>query len=104
VVRNWSGAHKGWSTKAVKDAVVPAAVERRSAPGTIAPGVNNSVRVQVGKTASGGYNPFVFGVSMSRKRSEDLRRCFCNQRRDSEVKKQSLSAPSNWLAPRIRLL
>ncbi len=70
LVRNWSGAHKEWSTKAVKDAVFASPLFPRLLNGdlirdTIARGVSNSVLAYVGKKSGGGYDPFVFGVSMS---------------------------------------
>jgi hypothetical protein len=70
LVRNWSGAHKEWSTKAVKDAVFASPLFPRLLNGdlirdTIAKGVSNSILAYVGKAASGVYDPFLFGVSMT---------------------------------------
>ena len=69
LVRNWSGAHKEWSTKAVRDAVFasplfPRLLNPDLIRDTIARGVSNSVLAFVGKKAGGGYDPFLFGVSM----------------------------------------
>ena len=54
LVRNWSGAHKEWSTKAVKDAVFASPLFPRLLNGdlirdTIARGVSNSVLAYVGQ-------------------------------------------------------
>ncbi len=70
LVRNWSGAHTEWSTKAVKDAVLASPLFPRLLNGdlirdTIARGVSNSILAYVGKTAAGRYEPFLFGASMS---------------------------------------
>jgi hypothetical protein len=70
LVRNWSGAHKEWSTKAVKDAVFASPLFPRLLNGdlirdTIARGVSNSILAYVGKAAGGKYEPFLFGASMS---------------------------------------
>jgi hypothetical protein len=60
LVRNRSGAHKKWSTKAVKDVVFASPRFPRLLNGdlireTIARGVSNSVLAYVGKAAGGGY-------------------------------------------------
>lgn len=70
LVRNWSGAHKEWSTKAVKDAVFasplfPRLLNPDLIRDTIAKGVSNSILAYVGKMAGGGYDPFLFSVSMT---------------------------------------
>jgi len=70
LVRNWSGAHTEWSTKAVKDAVFASPLFPRLLSGdlirdTIARGVSNSILAYVGKAAAGRYEPFLFGASMS---------------------------------------
>ena len=70
LVRNWSGAHKEWSTKAVRDAVFASPLFPRLLNGdlirdTIAKGVCNSILAYVGKAAGGNYEPFLFGTSMS---------------------------------------
>jgi hypothetical protein len=98
LVRNWSGAHKEWSTKAVKDAVFASPLFPRLLNGdlirdTIARGVSNSVLAYVGKTASGGYDPFVFGVSMSPQEVEISDDVFVITAETAEAYKQSLSAP-----------
>ena len=98
LVRNWSGAHKEWSTKAVKDAVFASPLFPRLLNGdlirdTIARGVSNSVLAYVGKTAGGGYDPFVFGVSMSPQEVEISEDVFVITAETAEAYKQSLSAP-----------
>jgi hypothetical protein len=98
LVRNWSGAHKEWSTKAVKDAVFASPLFPRLLNGdlirdTIARGVSNSVLAYVGKTASGGYDPFVFGVSMSPQEVEISEDVYVITAETAEAYKQSLSAP-----------
>jgi hypothetical protein len=98
LVRNWSGAHKEWSTKAVKDAVFASPLFPRLLNGdlirdTIARGVSNSVLAYVGKTASGGYDPFVFGVSMTPQEVEISDDVFVITAETAEAYKQSLSAP-----------
>ena len=69
LVRNWSGAHKEWSTKAVRDAVFasplfPRLLNPDLIRDSIARGVSNSVIAYVGKAAGGGYDPFLFGGGM----------------------------------------
>jgi hypothetical protein len=66
LVRNWSGAHKEWSTKAVKDAVFasplfPRLLNPEMIRDTIARGVSNSVLAYVGKGPVSSYDPFLFG-------------------------------------------
>ncbi|MBI3469744.1 MAG: hypothetical protein HY013_00125 [Candidatus Solibacter usitatus] len=98
LVRNWSGAHKEWSTKAVKDAVFASPLFPRLLNGdlirdTIARGVSNSVLAYVGKTAAGGYDPFVFGVSISPQEVEISEDVYVITAETAEAYKQSLSAP-----------
>jgi hypothetical protein len=98
LVRNWSGAHKEWSTKAVKDAVFASPLFPRLLNGdlirdTIARGVSNSVLAYVGKTATGSYDPFVFGVSMSPQEVEISEDVYVITAETAEAYKQSLSAP-----------
>ena len=98
LVRNWSGAHNEWSTKAVKDAVFASPLFPRLLNGdlirdTIARGVSNSVLAYVGKTAGGGYEPFVFGVSMSPQEVEISEDVYVITAESAEAYKQSLSAP-----------
>ena len=98
LVRNWSGAHKEWSTKAVKDAVFASPLFPRLLNGdlirdTIAKGVSNSVLAYVGKTAGGGYDPFVFGVSMAPQEVEISDDVFVITAETAEAYRQSLSAP-----------
>ncbi len=98
LVRNWSGAHKEWSTKAVKDAAFASPVFPRLLSGdlirdTIARGVSNSVLAYVGKAPAGGYDPFVFGVSMSPQEVEVSDDVYVITAETAEAYKQSLSAP-----------
>jgi len=98
LVRNWSGAHKEWSTKSVKDAVFASPLFPRLLNGdlirdTIARGVSNSVLAYVGKTATGGYDPFVFGTSMSPQEVEVSDDVYVITAEIAEAYKQSLSAP-----------
>ena len=98
LVRNWSGAHKEWSTKAVKDAVFASPLFPRLLSGdlirdTIARGVSNSVLAYVGKNAAGGYDPFVFGVSMSPQEVEISDDVYVITAETAEAHRQSLSVP-----------
>lgn len=98
LVRNWSGIHKEWSTKAVRDAVFASPLFPRLLNGdlirdTIAKGVSNSVLAYVGKTAGGGYDPFVFGVSIIPQEVEISDDVFVITAETAEAYKQSLSAP-----------
>jgi hypothetical protein len=98
LVRNWSGAHKEWSTKAVKDAVFASPIFPRLLNGdlirdTIARGVSNSVVAYVGKKSGGGYDPFVFGVSMSPQEVEISDDVYIITAETAEAYKQSLTAP-----------
>jgi len=98
LVRNWSGAHKEWSTKAVKDAVFSSPLFPRLLNGdlirdTIARGVTNSVLAYVGKAGGGGYDPFVFGVSISPQEVEISDDVYVITAETAEAYKQSLSAP-----------
>ncbi|MDQ2776099.1 MAG: hypothetical protein M3Y57_14460, partial [Acidobacteriota bacterium] len=98
LVRNWSGAHKEWSTKAVKDAVFASPIFPRLLNGdlirdTIARGVSNSVLAYVGKTASVGYDPFVFGVSMTPQEVEISDDVYVITAETAEAYNQSLSPP-----------
>jgi hypothetical protein len=98
LVRNWSGAHKEWSTKAVKDAVFASPMFPRLLSGdlirdTIARGVSNSVLAYVGKTAAGGYDPFVFGVSMSPQEVEISDEVYVITAEAAEAYKHSLTTP-----------
>src|SRR5207245_2870524 len=56
-------------------------------------GVSNSVLAYVGKTAAGGYDPFVFGVSMSPQEVEISEDVYVITADTAEAYKQSLSAP-----------
>lgn len=69
VVRNWSGAFKEWSTKAVRDAFFaspqfPRLLVADSIKDTIARGVENGMLGYVGKKADGTYAPFHWNTSL----------------------------------------
>lgn len=73
LARNWSGAHKEWSTKAVRDAVFasplfPRLLNPDLIKDTTARGVSNSVLAYVGKATGGGYDPFLFASAWGHKR------------------------------------
>jgi hypothetical protein len=83
----------------VKDAVFASPLFPRLLNGdlirdTIARGVSNSVLAYVGKTASGGYDPFVFGVRMSPQEVEISEDVYVITAETAEAYKQSLSTPS----------
>jgi hypothetical protein len=70
LVRNWSPAFKEWSTKAVRDAFFaspqfPRLLNPEAVKETISRGVANGLLAYVGKTASGGYDPFYYNISLS---------------------------------------
>jgi hypothetical protein len=57
------------------------------------PGTSNSVLAYVGKTAAGGYDPFVFGTSMRAQEVEISDDMYVITGETAEAYKQSLSAP-----------
>jgi len=70
LVRNWAGAFKEWPTKSIRDAfyaspVFPRLLNAETIKETIARGVEGGLLAYVGKTASGKYQPFAFGQSIS---------------------------------------
>ena len=70
LVRNWPPAFKEWATKSVRDAFFASPQFPRLLNGevirdTIARGVSSGVLAYVGKTQSGGYEPFVFASTIS---------------------------------------
>ncbi len=70
LVRNWPPAFKEWATKSVRDAFFASPQFPRLLNGevirdTIARGVSSGVLAYVGKVQSGGYEPFVFGNTIS---------------------------------------
>jgi hypothetical protein len=82
----------------VKDAVFASPLFPRLLNGdlirdTIARGVSNSVLAYVGKTAGGGYDPFVFGVSMSPQEVEISEDVYVITAEAAEAYKQSISTP-----------
>lgn len=104
LVRNWSGAHREWSTKAVKDAVFASPLFPRLLNGdlirdTIARGVSNSVLAYVGKAAGGGYDPFLFGVSMTPQEVEISDDVFVITADTAEAYKGTRASPQQPAAP-----
>jgi len=106
LVRNWSGAHTEWSTKAVKDAVFASPLFPRLLNGdlirdTIARGVSNGVLGYVGKTATG-YDPFLFGTSMSPQEVEISDDVFVITAETAEAYRQSLRKQPEPVPPSPR--
>ena len=98
LVRNWSGAHKEWSTKAVRDAVFASPLFPRLLNGdlirdTIAKGVSNSILAYVGKAAGGKYEPFLFGASMIAPEVEVSDDVFVVTAEVAEAYRQTLTKP-----------
>jgi len=98
LVRNWSGAHKEWSTKAVRDAVFASPLFPRLLNGdlirdTIAKGVSNSILAYVGKAAGGKYEPFLFGTSMIAPEVEVSDDVFVVTAEVAEAYRQTLTKP-----------
>lgn len=70
LVRNWPPAFKEWSTKALRDAFYASPqFPRLLNPGvlkdTISRGVAGGIIAYVGKTGTGGYDPFYFNTSLA---------------------------------------
>lgn len=98
LARTWSGAHKEWSTKAVKDAVFASPLFPRLLNGdlirdTIARGVSNGVLAYVGRAPGGGYDPFLFGTTMSPQEVEISEDVFVITAETAEEYKKSLATP-----------
>ena len=103
LVRNWSGAHKEWSTKAVKDAAFASPLFPRLLNGdlirdTIAKGVSNSILAYVGKAADGKYEPFLFGTSMIATEVEISDDVFVITAEVAEAYRQALTKPPEPIA------
>lgn len=65
LVKAWPPANKEWTTKAVRDAFfsspsLPRLLNPNAVRRTIADGVNQKLLAYAGKSAGGGYTPFVF--------------------------------------------
>ncbi len=91
-------AHKEWSTKAVKDAVFASPLFPRLLNGdlirdTIAKGVSNGILAYVGKAASGKYEPFLFGASMTAQEVEISDDVFLITAEVAEAYRQALTKP-----------
>jgi hypothetical protein len=98
LARNWSGAHKEWSTKAVRDAVFasplfPRLLNPDLIRDTIARGVSNSVLAYVGKAAGGTYDPFLFGVSMGPQEVEISDDAFVITAETAQAYKEAATTP-----------
>ena len=98
LVRNWSGAHKEWSTKSVKDAVFASPLFPRLLNGdlirdTIAKGVSNSILAYVGKAADGKYEPFLFETSVNAQEVEISDDAFVITAEVAEAYRQALTKP-----------
>jgi hypothetical protein len=70
LVRNWPGAFKEWSTRAVRDAfyaspLFPRLLNPDTIKETIARGVSNGQIGYVGRLPGERYRPFTFGVTLS---------------------------------------
>jgi len=70
LVKNWPPAFTEWSTKAVRDAIYaspqfPKLLEAESVKDTIVKGVEAGMIAYIGKSSSGGYEPFYFETSIS---------------------------------------
>lgn len=70
LVRNWPPAFKEWATKSVRDAFFaspqfPRLLNGEVVRDTIVRGVCEGILAYVGKTASGDYDPFIFGKPLS---------------------------------------
>jgi hypothetical protein len=70
LVRNWPGAFKEWSTRAVRDAfyaspLFPRLLNADTIKDTIARGVSNGQLAYVGKLPGERYRPFSFGPTLS---------------------------------------
>jgi uncharacterized protein DUF499 len=70
LIRNWPPAFTEWSTKSVRDMFFASPQFPRLLNGdvikeTIARGVGNGILGYVGKSSSGGYEPFYYGTSLS---------------------------------------
>jgi hypothetical protein len=70
LVRNWPGAFKEWSTRAVRDAfyaspLFPRLLNPETIKDTIARGVSNGQLAYVGKVPGERYRPFHFGATLS---------------------------------------
>lgn len=70
LVRNWPPALREWSTKAVRDMFYaspkyPRLLKPETVKDTISRGLDGKLLAYVGKTDSGGYEPFVYQRSLS---------------------------------------
>lgn len=70
LIRNWSPAFAEWSTKSIRDAffaspLFPRLLSPQVVKEAISRGVRDGVFAYVGKSTSGGYDPFIFKTDVS---------------------------------------
>jgi len=98
ILRNWPPAFKEWSTQSVRDAFFaspqfPRLLNADVVKDTIARGVTGGHLAYVGKAASGGYDPFLYGVGMSAGEIEIADDMFIVARETAEAYKKAKEAP-----------
>ena len=98
ILRNWPPAFKEWSTQSVRDAFFaspqfPRLLNADVVKDTIARGVTGGHLAYVGKAASGGYDPFLYGVGVSAGEIEIADDMFIVARETAEAYKKAKEAP-----------
>ncbi|GAB4282954.1 MAG: DUF499 domain-containing protein [Oscillatoriaceae cyanobacterium] len=104
LVRNWSGAFKEWSTKAVRDAffaspLFPRLLKVEAVTGAIARGVQDGTLAYVGKAANNCYEPFAFKTDFSPRDVEISDDMFIIKAEDAQAYLQRIADP-----PRLKTL
>jgi hypothetical protein len=104
LVRHWPPAFVEWRTKAVRDAFFaspqfPRLLSAEAVKDTIAKGVTNGVLAYVGKTATGAYDPFLFGTPISPSDVEISDEMFVISKEMAEGYKQVQAAKAPIVAP-----
>jgi hypothetical protein len=104
LVRNWPPAFKEWSTKSVRDAFFaspqfPRLLNADVVKETIARGVTSGHLAYVGKAASGGYEPFLYGVGISAGEIEMADDMFIVTRETAEAHKKATQVPAREPLP-----
>lgn len=106
LMRNWPPAFKEWSTKSVRDAFFaspqfPRLLNPEVVRETIARGIANGVFAYVGKSAAGGYEPFVFETTVTASSVELLEDMFIVTRETAEQYRKAREAaiPGDQPAP-----
>jgi hypothetical protein len=102
LVRNWSGAFKGWSTRSVREAFyaspqLPRLLNPDALKDTIAKGVIGGQLAYVGKAKDGSYEPFHWQSALSPQDVEFSDDMFLIQREVAEAYKAARSAPASGL-------